>query len=440
MAKKFNSSAEVFEYIQNFYNLEKTGNYNSRTYRLDRMKLLLKSAGNPHLRIPAIHIAGSKGKGSTALMCCEILQQSGIKSALYTSPHLYDYRERITQNNNFFPEEAYISAGETIAAIIEEKGDSIFEEDQPPTVFELLTLMFFIVAVQQKCSAAVIETGLGGRLDATNVCAPCATVITTIELEHTDFLGNTIEEIATEKGGIIKENTPLITQTTGAAFNTISSIAQNKSADVIQLSRELTESTTMTLSNGVEFKTELRTPAQIQKINFLTAAETILAASKTLKLNLTPEILTEASREVTLPGRCEILSVNPLLILDGSHTAKSVKEFFNSIRSSYPETKFLTIFACAADKDYKSMINIISDYSEKIFITRPGTFKPGKPEQIYRETVPTLGNRVMLCETAADALEEASIFLHQDSKYAVVVTGSFYLAGEIKDWKQILKK
>ncbi|MFA7539910.1 MAG: bifunctional folylpolyglutamate synthase/dihydrofolate synthase, partial [Sphaerochaetaceae bacterium] len=193
-------------YMESFANLErKTGDYSPREYRLDRMGKLLTHLGNPERSFKSIHIAGSKGKGSTAIFIAKGLSALGYKTGLYASPHLVDYRERFTLSGTFFSEEALVKSGNSLVEKLE--GFSFSDEwgVSEPTAFELYTAYAYLLFKENKCSWAVIETGLGGRLDATNTLTPEASVITPIELEHTAILGNTLSLIAYEKGKIIKE-------------------------------------------------------------------------------------------------------------------------------------------------------------------------------------------------------------------------------------------
>ncbi|MBN2652146.1 MAG: bifunctional folylpolyglutamate synthase/dihydrofolate synthase [Spirochaetales bacterium] len=441
MSLNFNNAVEVFEYIQSFYNLEQTGIYDDRTYRLDRISFLLKKLDNPHLDVNAIHIAGSKGKGSTARFTAEILKQAGYKVGLFTSPHLYDYRERITLAGDFFPEASYVKAGEILRLAIKE-----IEAEMVPTVFELLTAMFFVMMQLHNCRLAVIETGLGGRLDATNICKPIATIITSIELEHTEYLGNTIEEIATEKAGIIKDGVALFTQAQGKALKVIKKRAAECNSQLFSINRRTNIGKkanngrrSILLYDGEELMIKLEVSGKIQLLNFLTAASLCRYLAKEKDLKISNLAIGKAAEEVNLHGRCEILSHKPLLIIDGSHTEKSIKHLFQTIREDFPSRKFITIFGCASEKNYKKMLRIIHRHSRKIIITRPGTFKKSNPEEIYEKYRKRYGKRLILETSPLKALELCKKDLKKNEEIGIIVTGSFYLANEIKGWEKILK-
>ena len=199
---RFGSTDDVFEYLMRFVNVEKG---QATEFKLDRMRDLATALGNPHLGPYTIHIAGSKGKGSVSAMCASILEAAGYRCGLYTSPHLLRWKERISLAGKEIPEEAILPLMDGILPLVEGKKSKDYIGSEEPTFFELTTLLAFMVFRHLGCDAQVIETGLGGRLDSTNIVMPDVTVITPIELEHTQFLGNTIGKIAFEKAGIIKK-------------------------------------------------------------------------------------------------------------------------------------------------------------------------------------------------------------------------------------------
>jgi dihydrofolate synthase/folylpolyglutamate synthase len=210
MAKRtrFEGPDDVFQALLPFANVEKGQDIGR--FRLDRMEALCRLLGNPERSFRSIHAAGSKGKGSVCAMMAAILEASGRKTGIYASPHVYDWRERVTTPSGPFPDEAYLEAGEALMEVVDRwTGDASLESLGMPTFFELMTALAFLVFRSQGCSWAVVETGLGGRLDSTNVIVPEASVITPIELEHTEYLGDSIPLIAAEKAGIIKAGRPV---------------------------------------------------------------------------------------------------------------------------------------------------------------------------------------------------------------------------------------
>lgn len=240
---EFTSFDTACQHIEQFTNLEKSVNYTVRTYRLDRMYALLEHFSRPQDDFMSIHVAGSKGKGSTACYIAQGLKALGHRTGLYSSPHVATYRERFTLAGMFFDDHFLLSTANDMITGLE---DFHFQEEygySEPTTFELLTLLGFLLFSRSGCEYAVIETGLGGRLDATNVILPIISVITPIELEHTNVLGDTIELIATEKAGIIKQTVPVVMglQRFEQTRRVISGRAEERGSELICLEDELIE-------------------------------------------------------------------------------------------------------------------------------------------------------------------------------------------------------
>ena len=271
LKNNFTSSEEVFDWLSGFINLER--GQKPKSFRIDRMHALCELAGNPHRCAPSIHIAGSKGKGSVTSMLAAMLTAAGFKAARYMSPHVSDFRERVCMGGSFFDEEVYRAAGGELKHIVEvllpAAKNELFIAEPPgslpehlrskwsgcePTYWELLTLFFFLCARYAQCDVMVVETGLGGRLDSTNVIDPLISVITLIELEHTNFLGNTIAEIAGEKAGIIKQCKPvIIAKQCDEALEVFKKTAKEKNSPLFYLPEISELSDINVTSNGTSF-------------------------------------------------------------------------------------------------------------------------------------------------------------------------------------------
>ena len=229
--------AEGFAWIESFTNFEKRPGNSLRPFRLDRMRWLAESCGNPQNDYRIVHIAGSKGKGSTSAFLGSILHEAGFTAGIYTSPHVDSYRERFLLNRGFISQNTLLKA---ITKIKNTFKKSWFTDGSEPTTFELLTLTALLAFKYADCDWVVLETGLGGRLDATNIVTPVLSVITSIELEHTRILGNTLEEVAAEKGGIIKTNVPvLLGNIPKSAMETLRNIAAERNAPVSEINLTL---------------------------------------------------------------------------------------------------------------------------------------------------------------------------------------------------------
>jgi len=433
----FNSVDEAFSYIESFINFERSKKQTIRDYRLDRMKQLLKHFGNPEKSFKSIHIAGSKGKGSTAMFLASALNTAGEKTGMYSSPHISDYRERISLAGEFFDDTLYIGAASEIV-----NGLKTFILDDStgsnePTTFELLTLMAFIIFKKTKCTWAVIETGIGGRLDATNVITPVASVLTHIEMEHTDILGDTIEKIASEKAGIIKQGVPVFTgKQLQESSEIIADKARSMNSSLIYLKDTIENPKISVTSRGteVEFKIiDKNIHFNLKTIGVVQAENAFLAWLVLIDL-LRPddhlkEVLIQGINKATLPGRFEILKKEGQnFVFDGAHTPVSINRLLESWNTVFKK-KGILIFGSVADKNPSEMAKLLSPHFDEIIISTPGSFKESYPEEVY-QIFKKNNNNVQLIKNPSEAYNTA-IKLSEKEK-PVLVTGSFYMVSEIR--------
>lgn len=409
---------------------------------LDTMEFLCRKLGNPQDTFPSVHVAGSKGKGSTSVMIASILEAAGYPTGLYTSPHILSFAERVASAKGSLPEEVYLAAStrlmETVAAIPARD----LPGQRPITWFELVTTFAFICFQEAHVDWGIFETGLGGRLDATNVIMPKISVITPIELEHTEFLGNTIEKIAAEKAGIIKEGVPVVLGLQQeAAKLVLEARAKELQSPVISLEKVISAS-----GRIVQGKMEVRLESPLfsqplttrlsllgdyQLWNAATAAVTV----KTLLPDLTEEAIEKGLAQAFLPGRFEVVEYHQqIIILDGAHTPNSVRSTLSTLKRYLEECGFSAkepqlLFACAADKDVETMAALFSGFG-RITLTRPGGEKQSDP-QLLQDAFTAAGHHfTYLADYRAaihHALEEAG-----KEKAPLLVTGSFYLLAEVK--------
>ena len=457
---------ELFAYIESFVNLER-GDKSTRVFRLDRMRALLDRTDHPERRRATIHIAGSKGKGSVAIMAASILKELGFRTGVYLSPHVQDYRERFFIAGETVAIASYIDVLARIRDLVETRIRPETPEAELPTAFELLTLAGFLLFREEDCDWQVIETGLGGRLDATNVVIPDVTVLTPIELEHTEYLGETIPEIAGEKAGIIKPGAPAIT---GRQRPEALRVFEEKSASVgvplfVADPRRLVASNpgggyTFRLPIG-ELNVVPGMPGEHQAENALLALTTILSQIP----DADPEALRRGIEKARLPGRFEVArlpgrfksaSEAPPVVLDGAHTPDSLKLFLEELKRRYPDIDTL-IFGPVAGKRYQELAPLVTDFASTVVLCsglpkRPVDM-PGLTKAL-REAEEALGNRateaVNPARTAASpdrrgSPEPLSILQAQSVAQAVAwarnasggrgfaVTGSFYLVGAVKE-------
>jgi dihydrofolate synthase/folylpolyglutamate synthase len=392
-----------------------------------------------------------------------VLDAAGLKTARYTSPHVTEYRERIMTGNNFFDEPIYIEAGGELvsltAALLQKAGgssagigtglelfDPRFDAGEEPTFFELLTLFFFLCARRARCEVMVVETGMGGRLDATNIVDPILSVITAIELEHTEYLGNTISAIAGEKAGIIKPGKPLILAEQGdEALAVFTKAAAEKRAPLcyfpdtaaierLRVHREGTDFTLVCKKPGLfssPLDITIPIPGEVQAKN----AGLAVLALKTAFPSIGEKTIRTALAGFRLPARFETLCHVPALIVDGAHTPKSIGSCVNTFITLYGGGGIL-LFGCADGKDVESMARILVRHFSHIMITTPGTFKISDPEKVYgifkKEGEPEAGRIVIECIKETKAALQKALDLGRTRGLPVLGTGSFYLASEIR--------
>jgi dihydrofolate synthase/folylpolyglutamate synthase len=455
----FSSSHDVFQWLGKFVNLEQ--GVKPPSMRPERMQIIAAAAGRPEQGIPAIHVAGSKGKGSITAMVSAILSEAGFRVARYLSPHITEYRERITLHDAFFDETVYIRAGNRLRAVEEDlltpgsEGYNALSAVSDgaaadPTFFELLTLYYFLCAKEARCNALAVETGMGGRLDPTNIVQSRAAVITGIELEHTDMLGDTIAKIATEKAGIIKEGCPVIIgeqihRDAADACAVFKKTAREKNAELfyfpeiaeiknVHVDKEGT-SWTLHDKSAAFFPRPLE--LSIALIGEVQAENTSLAAFAVRKAfpEIPLETIQNALRQVRLPARFEKIASSPDLVIDGAHTDISVQLCAQTWERLYGRGAIL-IFGCAQGKNADAMARALLPLFSKIYITTPGTYKISEPEKVFevfqhaagREGAPSVQ---FIKDT--EACIQTALTDAKAHNLPLLGIGSFYLAAEIRN-------
>ena len=423
------------------------------------METLAALAGNPERYVPSMHIAGSKGKGSVAGMLAAMLEAGGFRPARYMSPHVSDIRERISLGSSFFDESIYCAAGSELREVVEIRlprtrsklFDPLSEDGEAPTYFELLTLLFFLCARRAGCNALVVETGMGGRLDSTNVVEPLVSLISLIELEHTKFLGNTIAKVAAEKAGIIKNGKPLVLakQCSEALDVFIAKVAE-KQSPLIYFPDTVLISDLNVHHNGTDFTLapvqgstaaqallsgplalSIPIPGAVQAEN---AALAIIALKKAFP-GIGEESIRRGLEKARIPARFEKIADEPPLIIDGAHTPESAALCAETFCSLYGEDGIL-LFGCAADKNAQAMAEILLPCFSEVVITTPGTFKISDPEKTYTAFISACygaGKDKTVFEKDTGRAIQRVLELSRKKKKPVLVTGSFYLAAEIRN-------
>jgi dihydrofolate synthase / folylpolyglutamate synthase len=381
---------------------------------LENPRKLAALAGNPQERLRFIHVAGTNGKGSTCAMLESIYRAAGLRVGLFTSPHLIHFGERIQVNRQFIPES-------DVARLVEEMQPWLaqFPASEHPTFFEVVTIMALRYFAAQQCDLVVWETGMGGRLDATNIVTPLASIITNIDLDHTQWLGETLPRIAFEKAGIIKPHVPAITAVSQPeAFEVIKRVASERQAPLRVVRPEEAFAPPLT-------EIELPLPGRHQKQN----AAVALAAVEFLQpvLPVAAGAIQAGLENLSWPGRLQLLTTasSQTILLDGAHNPAGAKTLEAAIRDSFPESDPALILGILKDKDLERIGQILCRLSNRIFLVPIQSFRtatPGELEAVCRRANPSA--RIRACVNLAEALRETA------SEKFVVITGSLFLVGE----------
>jgi len=416
--------------------------YNADTFSLDRMRRLLGMLGSPERSLRTIHVAGTKGKGSTAALVHAVAMACGLTAGLYTSPHLVDIRERIRVGRADIPRQ-------DLAALIRAARphvDRLRAEDDAPTFFEIFTALAFGHFARAGVDVAVVEVGLGGRLDATNVLAPDVSVITAVSLDHTLQLGDALAAIAAEKAGIVKPGVPLVSQPQPPdAMRVIEDACRAAEAPLIVVGRDVTYTWSPAQEAGrpgcaVTVRTPGATYASLfvplmgehQAIN---AAAAVAAAERCgpVAESLSPEVVREAFRQVQWPGRMEYLPGQPDMVLDGAHNRASVEGLIESLARHFPGRRVVILFGSAADKDVDGMLDALANGlpDTPVVFTKTDNPRAADPADLAERFRACGGADGEAAGDVASALGAAADKATPDG--LVVVCGSLYLVGEVKE-------
>jgi dihydrofolate synthase/folylpolyglutamate synthase len=430
----FRDPAAVFAWADSFTNLERNlPPLDKRTWRLDRMRRMLDDTDSPDTAFRSFHVAGSKGKGSTAALMAASLAASGRRTGLYTSPHVSDWIERIAIDGAPAAAVLVTAAGDRARALVEHLADSL-PGGFAPTTFELLTLIAFLCFRDAGCEDAVVEVGIGGRLDVTNVISPEASVVTPLDLEHTDILGDTIEEIAAEKAGIIKQGVPVFVAGRPPGTKDIfRRAAAEHGAPLAFLDEEAEVGPVVTGPGGTSFTVRLRGERPVTfSLAMPGTFQADNAALAYLCLHRCRPAISEAAfragfAAARLPGRIEIVPSNPPVVLDGAHTPLAVTRLLETFRQIYPDGGVL-LFGSVSGKKPQEMAEILAPAFSSIVVSKPNAFKPSDPAGVWA-IFHRLNPRTELHEDPDRALARARELA---GGRPILVTGSFYMVSEIR--------
>jgi dihydrofolate synthase/folylpolyglutamate synthase len=396
---------------------------------LERIREYLDKLGNPHHQYPSIHIAGTNGKGSTAAMIQSILTSAGYKVGLLTSPHLVDFAERMRIG--------YRNCESNYIVNFVKKNRELMNEI-PVSFFEITTAMAFQYFADKEVDAAVVEVGMGGRLDATNVLNPLISIITNIDYEHTKSLGNTLEAIATEKGGIIKPGVPCITASKDYVVKkTLRKICNDRKSNLISIydENQWLEKRLSLKGTSIEVFTRSRKYNNLfinlsgrhQLENAITALTAIeIMHENGFKIN--QRAVLAGFRDIYWKGRQQILSEKPLVITDVAHNSAGIKTLKETLTELAPGRRIIVVFGILSDKDHTQMLNDISKFAETIILTKPVTERAADPE-VLAQTAKKFNQNCQVIPLVREAYNHAVNIAREND--IVVVTGSHYTVGEI---------
>jgi len=399
-------------------------------FGLANIRNILKSLGNPHEKLKTIHIGGTNGKGSTAAIIQSILSRCGYRVGLYTSPHLVSFTERIRIDDREITEGEVVRLTEQIRGAIR-KG----EIPGTFTFFDFTTAMAALYFVGERVDLAIVEVGLGGRLDSTNVVDPLVAIITNISLDHRDYLGDTVEEVALEKAGIIKEGRGVVTAATQPkVLDLLRRVSLERKAPLFRVGRDFRKRQVgprrfhyygrkLNLPN-----LELNLAGRHQIIN----ATTALGAIETIGENgyrIGDEAIYEGLRGVQWSGRLEVVMESPAIVLDGAHNPGAAKRLKEAILEEFTYERLLLVLGIMSDKDYRKIISILGPLADMTVLCKPRCERAALPQVLLNE-VTRIEKRGKIVEDVGEAVRYLlSLATERD---LICITGSFYTIGEAK--------
>lgn len=403
---------------------------------LERTNKILELLGNPHKDLKCIHIAGTNGKGSTTAMLTQILIESGYKVGMYTSPFIEEFEERIQINSNNIPKERLCEVVEKVKIAVDKTCELGYDE---PTEFEIITAVMFVYFQEEKVDYAVIEVGLGGRIDATNVVNPLISIITSISYDHVKILGNTLEEIAYEKAGIIKEKTPVILYPVEEeAKLSIEKVAKEKQSPIIYVKKEdsmlkeklynvpYQEIIVNASKNTYEIQLSLLGTHQLLNCSVVINAVEEL---QNIGVNIKKEHIIEGLKKVKWAGRLEMLKAQPMVVIDGAHNIDGIKSLKNSINTYFKYNKCILIMGILSDKQVDDMVKVITPEASNIITVTPPSYRAENSSGLV-EIIKKYNSNCEAIENYKEAYEKALSYANEND--LILICGSLYMVGEMR--------
>ncbi|MFA6321195.1 MAG: folylpolyglutamate synthase/dihydrofolate synthase family protein [Candidatus Omnitrophota bacterium] len=425
---------EALKYLDSFINYERRDNYNcDQSFKLDRVRRLAANLGNPQSNFKSIHIAGTKGKGSTSAIVYSILKEAGYRTGLYTSPHLISFRERIRINDELISEE------DTSRMLTQIKKITDSMSADMPTFFEVYTVLSYLYFSEKKVDFAVFEVGLGGRLDATNILEPLVSAITPISYEHTDKLGNTLTAIAGEKAGIVKDDSIcVVAPQEEEALSAIMKICRQRRTKVILTGSDVKfkEISFTPLKEIFEVKglsgdysnLEMALLGSHQVANAATAIG-VVEALKFRNIEIGGEAIRRGVKNANWPGRLEVVSKEPLVMLDGAQNRASAKALAQAVKRTFEYDKLILVLGVSKDKDIKGILEELLPCADKIILTKSKVAERAADPKDINKLIPE-GRELYVASGVKEAIAKAKAAA--DKKDLILITGSLFVVGEAR--------
>ncbi len=403
---------------------------------LERIQKLVNYLDNPHLRYKTIHVTGTNGKGSVCSMLSSILTISNIKTGLYISPHLMSYTERIQIDGHQISEEDFADCISAVKIFV----DKMIEDgEESPTQFEVITAAAFLYFAINKVEYAVIEVGLGGLLDSTNVVKPEVSVITNVTFEHANFCGGTLEGIAHHKSGIIKDGVPVVTAAKDKPLEIILQMAEEKNADTFSINNDFyayfvkfdgtyqyMKFTSELMGISFDYKLKILFDHQIENSALAIMTASILENSDE---RITRQNIIDGLSIAKWPARFEIFNIDKqICVIDGAHNPAGMTVLRHNLDKYYPEQQRVILLGILKDKDIDAMLDCLLRDDDEIVITTPDSERKASPEYIAQKIQ---NHHVEIFDNMNEALTAARMLAGNDK--LLCITGSLYLTGELRD-------
>lgn len=423
---------QALKYLDSFVNYEQLASYRYPDgFSLARVEVLLERLGNPQRKYRTLHVAGTKGKGSTCAFAASILQEAGYRTGLYTSPHLVEFRERIQVDGRPVSQEGFADLVERVCRAVEPE----------LTTFEVVTACAFLYFALRSVKIAVVEVGLGGRLDATNVLLPEVTAITPIGLDHLSKLGHTLREIAGEKSGILKTGRPVVIgRQNPEALGVIEQAASACGAAIHRLEEEVlaqelqptADGTTVSLNTPVARYRDLWIPllGRHQVDNAAAAIRMLeLLSERERNLSVDPDAVRRGLSQTSWPGRCQLIRADAAWLLDGAQSADSARALRQTAEELFPGRRVVLLIGVSMDKDLLGMARAWVGWPDQVIFTRADNPR-AEPLRRLKEMFGGLSphSAPELCRNVEEAVRRAEALAARED--LVVVTGSFFVVGQ----------